>query len=60
MEETTVETVVETVDLTPLVNLLTEQNTILKAQYTATLFIIGVCAAVGVSLVLYHFIKSFY
>lgn len=60
MEETAVETVVESVDLTPLVNLLTEQNTVLKAQYTATLFVIGVCAVIGVTLVLYHFIKSFY
>lgn len=53
-------TVVETIDIEPLIEQMVMSNELLARVYSAQLFVIGVVGAVGVLFLLYRFIKSFY
>lgn len=53
-------TVVETIDIEPLIEQMVMSNELLARVYSAQLFVIGVVGAVGVLFLLYRFIKTFY
>lgn len=43
-----------------IITLITQQNEILEHIYTADLFVIGAVSAIGVSVLLYKFIRLFF